>query len=217
MTDKEIIDKIVAEIKRLKAQWRICKSSEAKYRLEMLDDISDIIDSMQKEPVSDDLEEEIDRAHKIFYDEVGWDSDEGARAYVADWFAHYFANWQKHHMEVNRIKHCNGISKVQAELEQKFLDEHLDKNDRMPTFLDAIEYGMVKEKENIGESPYLCGYVARDENGYLHLFEVEPRRIEHRWWDRYYYSTTLDNNAFPDLEWEDEPIYVRLLIVKSEV
>lgn len=101
------------------------------------------------EPVSEDLEKEIDRAHRIFYDEVGWDSDEGARAYVADWFAHYFANWQKHHMEANRLAHCNSISKEQAELEQKFLDEHLDKYDRMPTFLDAIEYGMRLQKEQM--------------------------------------------------------------------
>ena len=103
------------------------------------------------EPVSEDLEKEIDRAHRIFYDEVGWDSDEGARAYVADWFAHYFANWQKHHMEANRLAHCNSISNEQAELEQKFLDEHLDKHDRMPTFLDAIEYGIElknRAKEN---------------------------------------------------------------------
>ena len=36
----------------------------------------------------------------------------------------------------------------QAELEQKFLDEHLDKYNRMPTFLDAIEYGMEIGKKN---------------------------------------------------------------------
>lgn len=53
------------------------------------------LDDMQEEPVSEDLDKEIDNAHKLFYEEVGWNSDEGARAYVADWFAHYFANWQK--------------------------------------------------------------------------------------------------------------------------
>ena len=52
------------------------------------------------------------------------------------------AKWKEEQFEKNRIKHCNSISKEQAELEQKFLDEHLDKYNRMPTFLDAIEYGM---------------------------------------------------------------------------
>ena len=48
---------LIAEIARQKAQWRICKSSEAKYRREMLDDISSFIDTLevkevQEEPVS---------------------------------------------------------------------------------------------------------------------------------------------------------------------
>lgn len=59
------------------------------------DDILRYINSLQEEPVSEDIEKEIDHAHKLFYEEVGWDSDEGARAYVADWFAYYFAKWQK--------------------------------------------------------------------------------------------------------------------------
>lgn len=57
--------------------------------------------------------------------------------------------WKEEQFEKNRIKHCNSISKEQAELEQKFLDEHLDKHGRMPTFLDAIEYGMRLQKEQL--------------------------------------------------------------------
>ena len=65
--------------------------------------IPDIVDEhfdemLGEEPVSEDIEKEIEHAHKLFYEEVGWDSDEGARAYVADWFAYYFANWQKEHL-----------------------------------------------------------------------------------------------------------------------
>ena len=60
------------------------------------------------------------------------------------------------------------------------------------------------------------GWVARDENGSLHLFEVEPSRIMHRWWDRDYHSTTLDKKDFPDLEWEDEPVYVKLPIIVED-
>ena len=55
------------------------------------------------EPVSEDIEKEIDHAHKLFYEEVGWDSDEGARAYVADWFAYYFAKWQKEQMMAKAV------------------------------------------------------------------------------------------------------------------
>lgn len=74
----------------------------------------------------------------------------------------------------------------------------------------------MKEKENIKKSPYLCGYVARDKNGLLHVFEVKPIRFEDYWWDIDYWSASIEHGDFPDLKWEDEPIYVRLLIVKSE-
>lgn len=151
MRDK---DKIRAEVERL--QKELIQEKKKGFGSDAddacileLQNVLTYIDSLQEEPVSEDLEKEIDRAHRIFYDEVGWDSDEGARAYVADWFAHYFANWQKHHMEANRLAHCNSISKEQAELEQKFLDEHLDKYNRMPTFLDAIEYGMRLQKQQM--------------------------------------------------------------------
>lgn len=57
------------------------------------------------------------------------------------------ANWQKEQFEKNRLKHCDSITKEQAELEQGFIDQHLDKHHRMPTFLDAIEYGIQWQKE----------------------------------------------------------------------
>jgi len=51
-------DAVLAEIARQKAQWRICKSSEAKYRREMLDDISSFIDTLEVKEV--DLVQELD-------------------------------------------------------------------------------------------------------------------------------------------------------------
>jgi hypothetical protein len=37
-----------------------------------------------------------------------------------------------------------------------------------------------------------------------------------KWWDRDYQSTTLDNKDFPDLKWEDKPIYVKLVTIKED-
>lgn len=59
------------------------------------------------------------------------------------------ANWQKEQYEKNRLKHCDSISNEQADLEQKFIDQHLDNYNRMPTFLDAIEYGMSLKEEQM--------------------------------------------------------------------
>ena len=61
---------------------------------------------------------------------------------ICEHFFKFGANWQVERFEKNRLKHCNSITNEQAELEQGFIDQHLDKNKRMPTFLDAIEYGM---------------------------------------------------------------------------
>ena len=73
-------------------------------------------------------------------------------------------------------------------------------------------------EEQMMKGAKLYGWIARDEDGTLHIFEDEPMRIkeEGRWWDRDYMSKPIEHGDFPDLKWEDEPIYVRLLIVKSE-
>ena len=82
----------------------------------------------------------------------------------------------------------------------------------------AMLAGMEKMKQQMMKEPNLSGYVARDEDGNLHIFEVEPRRLEekHQWWDRDYSCHIIDNDAFPDLRWKDEPICVKLIIIKED-
>ena len=101
---------------------------------------------------------------------------------------------------------------------QKYLNENdgeiLNVYDRYVGLVDGANW---KEQQMI-TSAKLHGWVARDENDSLHLFEVEPSRIEDRgqWWDRDYNCTTLDKNDFPDLKWEDEPVYVKLIVIEEE-
>ena len=59
------------------------------------------------------------------------------------------ANWQKEQFEKNRLKHCDSITEEQYNLEQGFASQYLDKYQRIPTFLDAIEYGMRIQKEQM--------------------------------------------------------------------
>ena len=100
------------------------------------------IDSMQEEPISGDLEEAAKRyaLNNTPYEDC---TDEMSDAFKVG------ANWQKEQFEKNRLEHCNSITNEQAELEQGFIDQHLDKYQRMPTFLDAIEYGMRLQKEQL--------------------------------------------------------------------
>lgn len=127
---------------------------------------------VQEEPASEDLDKEIDNAHKLFYEEVGWDSAEGARAYVADWFAHYFANWQKQQMEAYRIEHCKSLTNEQAELEETFVSSHVEKNNRIPTFIDAIEYGMEYCKQQM-MAKAVDTTVHIDAGGYPYIPQIE--------------------------------------------
>lgn len=77
------------------------------------------------------------RAHSIYGGDINLAMEESFKA---------GATWQKEQMETNRLKHCDNITEEQYDLECRFLDDFLAKNNRMPTYLDAIEYGMNLKK-----------------------------------------------------------------------
>jgi len=106
-----------------------------------------IIHECKEEPVSDDLGEYINELSKQF-PEVSFAKLSRIAVRVV--------KWQKEQFEKNRLKHCNSITNEQAELESDFIDQHLDKYQRMPTFLDAIEYGMRLQKEQMMKDVMPC-------------------------------------------------------------
>lgn len=110
----------------------------------------------------------------------------------------------------------NFINAMQEETVSDDLRKFAEEWDESLYRSDAVIAGAKWHKQQMIKSAKLSGWVARDENGSLHLFEVEPSRIMHRWWDRDYHSTTLDKKDFPDLEWEDEPVYVKLPIIVED-
>ena len=110
----------------------------------------------------------------------------------------------------------NFINAMQDETVSDDLRKFAEEWDESLYRSDAVIAGAKWHKQQMIKSAKLSGWVARDENGSLHLFEVEPSRIMHRWWDRDYHSTTLDKKDFPDLEWEDEPVYVKLPIIVED-
>ena len=142
MTDKE---KIREEVERL--QNELIQEKKKGFGSDAddacileLQNVLTYIDSLKEEPVSEDLGEYINELSKQFPD-VSFAKLSRIAVRVA--------KWQKEQFEKNRLEHCNSITNKQAELEQSFIDQHLDKNDRMPTFLDAIEYGMRLQKEQM--------------------------------------------------------------------
>ena len=148
------LEKLRKEIERLKEWNNNVRNSTRHMTLQEEDfnrgkhssylEILNFIDSMQEEPVSEDLEAYIkERVSKVpIVMRSGF--HQLCKQLIRDG-----ANWQAEQFEKNRLKHCNSITNEQAELEQGFIDQHLDKHQRMPTFLDAIEYGMEKMKQQI--------------------------------------------------------------------
>lgn len=125
------------------------------------------IDSLQEEPVSDEL---VDAANNALeglldkYDLVGTGS-------CLEMFK-LGAQWQEEQFEKNRLKHCDSITNEQAELEQGFVAQHLDKHNRIPTFLDAIEYGMNLQKvQMIANAIETTVHI--DAGGYPYIPQIE--------------------------------------------
>lgn len=81
------------------------------------------------------------RAHSIYGGDINLAMEESFKA---------GATWQREQMETNRLKHCDNITEEQYDLECRFLDDFLAKNNRMPTYLDAIEYGKNKKPDLSG-------------------------------------------------------------------
>jgi hypothetical protein len=122
----------------------------------MANDLFAFMDSLPNEPVSEDLEEaskewlrpQLDKSYAN-YGETKMMELTHFDGYAMIDAIEFGVKWKKQQLEKNRLKHCNSITNEQAELEQGFIDQHLDKCQRMPTFLDAIEYGMRLQKKQI--------------------------------------------------------------------
>ena len=127
------------------------KNAEADYKL--LSKIEELIKSLQEEPVSEDLEKEIQKTiHNHFLDLNGIViAGTSVYATVDDmvYIAKHFANWQAEQFEKERLKHCDELTPEQAQIESEFVTQHLKKNNRTPTFIDAIEYGMDSMEQQI--------------------------------------------------------------------
>ena len=188
MTDKEIIVAIRAEIERLKKENNGSP-------LSVCYDLLSFIDSMQEKP-------------KCMYSKDNFTDED-----------------RKTLCDGCRESNCSFYLNEDLEVEfNRFLDEvegvprmwHSDEQTEWA--LNIARHFAHWQKEQMLRESKMSGWVARDKDGSLHIFEVKPRRSAdgHQWWDRDYQSTALKSSDFPDLKWEDEPVCVKLEIIKEE-
>lgn len=128
------VEKIKAEIKK---RYKDNQADGYTDVCEELFDLCTFIDSLEEEPISNDLEEAAYQYGNCFDNHF----ELASMSFIKG------AQWQKKHLFDNRIKDCNNITEDQYNLESDFVDDFIDKHDRMPTFLDAIEYGINYKKE----------------------------------------------------------------------
>jgi hypothetical protein len=264
MTDKE---KIREEVERLKSNLihGACSSQvamETRCKEEAYNEVLDLVDTMQEEPVSEFPNTEsmiesykqrlisqangmknsplvdmclvsykhginetldtlnlsnVERTVKEWKEEpVSDDLEEASKEWLRPQLDKSYANYGE--TKMMELTHFDGYAMLDAiEFGAKWQKEQ-DQSTIELAEDHAMLAGMEKMKEQMLKEPNLSGYVARDEDGNLHIFEVEPRRMEekHRWWDRDYNCHIIDNDAFPDLRWKDEPICVKLIIIKED-
>lgn len=59
------------------------------------------------------------------------------------------AEWKADEFEKERLKQCDTLTKEQAKIESDFVTNFIKKNNCTPTFIDAIEYGMKMQKDQM--------------------------------------------------------------------
>lgn len=119
-----------------------CKEAESDYNL--LCSLEKFLDSMQEEPVSEDLEEAalVYSATDIITEEGKLVIDsEKVNAFKAG------AKWQFNQFEKNRLAACDRATDEEIKREQNFVDKIIIGEHRQPTYSDAIEYGIKWQKE----------------------------------------------------------------------
>jgi len=182
--DMNKIEKIKAEIERLKKfNHRMVDIAINSNMRDFYDGEEDcckqllsFIDSLPAE-TSGVLVEEVQRYYSDNFYYIT--SDQPTLSILTN-IARHFTNWQKEQMEKNRLAACERQTKEEYDREVAFVDEILGKENRRPTYSDAIEYGMRLQKEQmLKEAVERIGKICKQE-------EIDPaiaRVIADHWWE----------------------------------
>ena len=147
MTDK--VQKIREEVEKLKLQLLrgACSSQiamETMCKEEAYNEVLAILNTVQEEPVSEELEEAADNA---LSDVLNTHEIVNVRSCLE--MFRLGAKWKEQQFEKERLKHCDELTDEQAQIESDFVTQHLKEANRTPTFIDAIEYGMRLHEEQM--------------------------------------------------------------------
>lgn len=116
-------------------------------------------------------DKEIEKAANDFFpiDEKEMSLDEQSDQLLRQIGFKFGAKWQYEQFEKNRLTACDNMTKEEAEREQEFTTDFIEKNNRVPTYSDAIEYGRKIAFDKAVE--WMKLYILNHE--YVDIFEME--------------------------------------------
>lgn len=80
---------------------------------------------------------------------------------------------------------------------------------------EAARMAYIEAYKEISALPTIKGWVARDMNGNITLYENKPFRDGEIWRGCSWKSSMIYDILLPGIKWEDEPIEVELLIIRK--
>lgn len=81
-------------------------------------------------------------------------------------------------------------------------------------FLYAFDRAYALGKQEKDAATVIQGWLARDENNSLYLYEKRPVRDHNEWIEET--VIYLDDDLFSDLTWDDNPIEVEIIIKRKK-
>lgn len=135
--------------------------------------------TMDEKPVSEDLEKaskewlrlQLDKSYAN-YGETKMMELTRFDGYAMLEAIEFGAQWKEEQFEKERLKHCDELTNEQAQIESDFVTQHLKENNRTPTFIDAIKYGMKLQKKQMIKDAYERE-VKVDAGGYPYIPQME--------------------------------------------
>ena len=92
---------------------------------------------------------DLEEAARTFRDDFLEKNDNDVSKYDIEDIFIAGADWRYEQFEKNRLAACDNMTKEEADREQEFTTDFIEKNNRIPTYSDAIEYGRESMREKL--------------------------------------------------------------------
>ena len=108
---------------------------------------------------------DLEEAARTFRDDFLEKNDNDVSKYDIEDIFIAGADWRYEQFEKNRLAACDNMTKEEADREQEFTTNFIEKNNRIPTYSDAIEYGRKQLIDKAAE--WLNNFYSEDRHCFL--------------------------------------------------